>query len=110
MKDYCASVSEVRPFYWLEESADLYARASSLLGRLKQMPHILDTSELESLIDIDLDLISLWQSFEKDSMLGVEKLKNKSIKPLRVPLIFGYPDTIFYYNGIIISKMRVRCA
>ena len=104
MKDYCVSVTEIRPFYWIEESADLYSRAGNLISRLKQMARILDSAELESLIEIDMDLIGLWQSFEKDAMLAAEKIRSNNLIAIRVPIMFGYPSTMYYYHGIIISK------
>ena len=104
MRDYCTNTVEARPFYWLEESVNLYSRANELIIRLEKMSVILNSAELEALIDIDLDLVCLWESFEKDAMVGIEKIKNKSLAPIRVPYMFGYPSIIFYYNGTIISK------
>jgi len=79
---------------------------------LKQSKDILNAPELESLINADIDLISLWQSFEKDCLDAIDKIKEGSIKAARFPSVFGLPDAVYYYNGIILCrtfKRDVRC-
>ena len=102
MKDYCISGSEVRPFYWLEESSELYAKANNLVNKLKKMDRIIDSPELELLADIDADLIELWQSFEKDAMAGIGRISEGTISAIKLPTIFEYPDVIYYHHGIVI--------
>lgn len=102
VKDYCVNEAEVRPFYWLEESAELYAKANNLVNKLKKMERIIDSPELELLADIDTDLIELWQSFEKEAMTGIGKISEGTIASIKLPTIFGYPDIIYYHHGILI--------
>ena len=102
LKDYCINNLDVRPFYWFEESAELYGKANMLINKLKKMDRVTNSPELSALIDIDIDLIELWQGFEQEAMAGIGKISEGKLSPIKLPTIFGYPETVYYHNGILI--------
>lgn len=101
MVEACQLSHEVRPYYWLEESAVLYTKCDKILEKLKKMENIM-SPDLDSLIDLDLNLLGVWDGFEKDAMTAVEKINNGSLAGISVPAIFGLPEVVYYYNGILI--------
>eukprot|EP01022_Parablepharisma_sp_SALTPOND_P021916 TRINITY_DN437_c0_g1_i3.p1 TRINITY_DN437_c0_g1~~TRINITY_DN437_c0_g1_i3.p1 ORF type:complete len:959 (-),score=192.97 TRINITY_DN437_c0_g1_i3:11139-14015(-) len=102
MKDYCVTGTEAKPFFWLEESTSLYIKAEGLFNKLKATDSIIASLDLDGLVDVDLSLLGLWESFEKDAMAAVQKLSEASISAITLPTIFGYPEIVYYYNGILI--------
>lgn len=85
----------------MEESTLLYSKARELVNKLKEIEHMILSPNLEALIDVDINSFGLWESFEKDAMAAVERITDGSISPVRLPSIFGYPEVVYYYNGIL---------
>lgn len=77
---------------------------NSCLNKLELTENII-TTDLDELVEADTHLYALWKSFEKDVNTGLELIGNASLAAITLPSIFGYPDTIYYYNGIIISPV-----
>ena len=64
------------------------------------------TQELDVLTELDMDLINLWQTFEKEAMTGVLRVCDASLTALTFPSIFGFPDIVYYFNGIILFQLQ----
>lgn len=77
-----------------------------MVGKIKKAKFITDSKELKELVQADLDLIELWKAFEKDAMAGITQINDGSISSIKLPSIFGYPDTVYHYNGILIFSAR----
>ena len=88
----------------MEESIELYDKQKYLIRGVANSTRVMDSAELQELVKVDIDLIELWQSFEKDAMLGIDRINDGSISAIKVPTIFGYPNIIYYYNGIILFR------
>lgn len=85
----------------MEESSSLYTKAKDLVIKLKDVEHMMLSPNLDALIDIDINLFGLWESFERDSMAAIERITDGSLTGVRLPTIFGYPEIVYYYNGIL---------
>jgi len=86
----------------MEESDSYYSKARELVGKLKEVEHMNLSPNLDALVDVDLNLFGIWGSFEKDAMATVERITDGSIKGIRLPSIFGYPEVVYYCNGILV--------
>lgn len=95
----------MRPFYWLEESAELYTKVGSLVASLRRGESVLANSQVDALADLDADLIQLWRSFEKEAVEGIRRVVLKQIPPLCLPAIFGFPKVVYYYHGILLFQI-----
>ena len=102
MSNYCCSHLGRRSYYWFEESVKLYRKLNCLVEKIKNV--VIDYNELRELVQVDVDLIKLWKAFEKESMVGIDQINDGSVSSIKLPSIFGYPDTIYYYNGIILIR------
>lgn len=72
-----------------------------MVSKLKELDQIILSPNLDTLVDVDINLNGLWQSFEKDAMTTIERVSEGAATGIRLPTIFGYPETIYYHNGII---------
>ena len=106
IKDYCNTKNEVRPFYWIEESAELYAKANNLVKGIRKSEKALEDSRVNALADIDADLIELWQSFEKEAIDGIQYAIQGKISSISLPSIFSFPKPIYYYHGILLFRIQ----
>ncbi len=106
VRELCSEeVKEARPYYWLEESALLYTKVDALTKKLQAAERILGP-EMDALVDTDNDLFGLWQSFEKDAATAVERISDSSLQPVVLPSFFGYPESGYYFNGILLFETR----
>lgn len=85
----------------MEESAALYSKARELLAKLKEVEHMLLSPDLDLLMSVDVNLQGLWGSFEKEAMAAIERVADGTLTPIRLPKLFGYPETVYYYNGVL---------
>ena len=85
----------------MDESIILYGKARELVNKLRGVDNIILNANLDALIDVDMNLFELWKNFEKDALGTVEKVNDGAISGIRLPTIFGFPEIIYYHNGII---------
>lgn len=100
--DYCHFNSGVSPYYWFERSSSLYSRANHLVSSLKEDAS--NSKNLKELVEIDANLIDLWQHFEKTSMMGIDRMNEGVISSVRLPGLFGYPELVYSYSGVVIFR------
>ena len=96
MKDYFSDSSE--SYYWFEQSVKLYQKINSALNE--------DFKITEILMETDIQLIELWHKFQEESMSEVKKIMKGTIQSVRIPLMFGYSSKVYYYKGIIITRIN----